>query len=106
EVEMNAKSQLVVDLPAESAADPARVESAELGARARAVWLIGPLTVVAGIVWAILQPYRITLLHPHGQGFWFLLVEPPIWVVAAGTLFRLCVARPLVAAPEEAGEDE
>ena len=31
---------------------------------------LGPLCAVGGIVWALLQPYRITLLHPYGQGFW------------------------------------
>jgi hypothetical protein len=65
--------------------------------RARAIALLGPLTVVAGIVWAILQPYRLTLLHPHGQGFWWLAIEPPLLVVAAGVFFALVVARPLIA---------
>ena len=30
---------------------------------------------------AFCQPYRLTVLHPHGQGFWWLLVEPPLLVV-------------------------
>jgi hypothetical protein len=64
--------------------------------RARAVSLIGPLAVVAGIVWAILQPYRITLLHPHDQGFWWLVIEPPLLVMAAGLFFALVIARSLV----------
>jgi len=85
---MDAESQLVVELPA---------DATNVGARARAVELIGPVVVVAGIVWAILQPYRITLLHPHGQGFWFLFVQPPLWVMAAGIVFAVFVARPLVA---------
>jgi hypothetical protein len=61
-------------------------------ARARAISTIGPLTMLAGVVWAFLQPYRITLLHPHGQGFWWLVVEPPLLVVLAGVLFALLVA--------------
>jgi len=65
--------------------------------RAQAVSLIGPLIAAAGIVWAILQPYRVTLLHPRGQGFWWLLVEPPLLVVGIGALFALVVARPLLA---------
>ena len=93
---MEAETHFVTELPA---------ESAHVGARARAVGLIGPLTVVAGIVWAILQPYRITLLHPLGQGFWFLFVQPPIWVVAAGIVFALFVARPLIADLEVAEKD-
>lgn len=65
--------------------------------RAQAVSLLGPLTVCAGLVWAIAQPYRITLLHPHHQGFWWLVVEPPLLVAAAGIVFALVVARPLLA---------
>jgi hypothetical protein len=65
--------------------------------RAHSISLIGPLVAAAGIVWAILQPYRITLLHPRGQGFWWLVVEPPLYLVAAGALFALVVARPLLA---------
>ena len=44
--------------------------------RAHTISLLGPLVGAAGIVWAILQPGRVTLLHPRGQGFWWLLVEP------------------------------
>ena len=60
------------------------------------VSLLGPLTACAGIVWAIVQPWRITLLHPHGQGFWWLFVQPPVWVVLAGVGFHFVVARPLL----------
>jgi hypothetical protein len=70
--------------------------------RARAISLLGPLTVAAGLVWAIAQPYRLTLLHPHHQGFWWLVVEPPLLVAAAGLFFSLAVARPLIADLEEA----
>ncbi|HYZ75808.1 MAG TPA: hypothetical protein VE596_00410 [Gaiellaceae bacterium] len=60
--------------------------------RARAVSALGPLTVAAGLLWAFVQPYRITLLHPHGQGFWWLFVEPPLWVMLVGLAFALVVA--------------
>jgi hypothetical protein len=74
--------------------------------RARAVSALGPLTVAGGLAWAFVQPYRITLLHPHGQGFWWLFVEPPLWVMAVGVLFALVVApgllEDLAAAEEEA----
>ena len=69
--------------------------------RARAIGLLGPLTVVAGLIWAIVQPYRLTLLHPHHQGFWWLVTEPPLLVAAAGLFFSLAVARPLIADLEE-----
>ena len=65
--------------------------------RAHSISLLGPLVSAAGIVWAILQPDRITLLHPRGQGFWWLAVEPPLYVVVAGIVFTLVVARPLLA---------
>ena len=61
----------------------------------------GPLTVTAGLAWAVLQPYRLTLLHPNHQGFWWLVVEPPLLVAAAGLFFALTVARPLIADLEE-----
>jgi hypothetical protein len=60
--------------------------------RARIVLAIGPATVLAGIAWAVFQPYRLTILHPHGQGLWWLLSEPPVYVVLVGVVFRLVVA--------------
>ena len=69
--------------------------------RARLVLALGPAVSVAGVVWALVQPWRITLLDPSGQGFWWLLSEPPLYVVAVGLLFRLVVARGLV---EDMGE--
>jgi hypothetical protein len=61
-------------------------------ARAWMIWTLGPATMLGGVVWAFLQPYRITLLHPRGQGFWWLAIEPPLLVVAAGIVFALLVA--------------
>lgn len=43
------------------------------------------------MIWAIVQPYRVTLLHPHGFGFWWLFVEPPLLVIAAGLFFHFVV---------------
>ena len=65
-------------------------------ARARLVGVLGPLTMLGGVAWGFLQPYRLTVLHPHGQGFWWLVIEPPLLVVAAGIVFALVVARPLL----------
>ena len=70
-------------------------------ARMRIVSSIGATVVAAGFVWAILQPYRVTLLHPRGQGLWWLLIEPPLLVVGAGIVFALLVARPLLSDLEE-----
>jgi hypothetical protein len=66
-------------------------------APAQIVSLLGPLTVAGGVVWAILQPWRLTLLHPLHQGFWWLTVEPPLLVIGAGILFTFVIARPLLA---------
>jgi hypothetical protein len=71
-------------------------------ARALAVSALGPLTMAAGVVWALIQPERITLLHPHGQGLWWLLTEPPLLVVAAGAVFAVLVAPGLLDDLEEA----
>jgi hypothetical protein len=64
--------------------------------RARLIGLLGPSTAAVGVVWAVIQPYRITLLHPHGQGFWWLVAEPPLWVVIVGLLFAWLVAPGLI----------
>ena len=68
---------------------------------ARIVGGLGPATALVGLAWAVLQPYRITLLHPLGQGFWWLFSEPPLYVIAAGLLFHRFVARGLLEDLEE-----
>jgi hypothetical protein len=73
-------------------------------ARARVVLGLGPLAVAAGVAWALFQPWRVTLLHPHGQGFWWLLVEPPLLVIAAGLVFHALVAQGVVEDLEELEE--
>ena len=74
-------------------------------ARARLVAVLGPLTMLGGVAWGFLQPYRLTVLHPHGQGFWWLLVEPPLLVAAVGIVFALFVAPGLIEDFEELEED-
>jgi hypothetical protein len=71
-------------------------------ARALAVLSLGPLAAVGGLVWAIVQPWRVTLLHPRGQGFWWLVVEPPLLVIVAGVVFA-AVAVGVVHDLEEGG---
>ena len=70
-------------------------------ARARIVSALGPVTALGGVIWAILQPYRLTVLHPHGQGFWWLFVEPPLLVIAVGLLFYFVVVPGLLEDLEE-----
>ncbi len=69
--------------------------------RARAISLVGPGTVAVGVIWAIIQPYRLTLLHPRGQSFWWLVIEPQLLVALAGIVFALVVAKPLLSDLEE-----
>ena len=68
------------------------LDSAAPSLRARVVLALGPTTAIVGVLWGVLQPWRLTLLHPHGQGFWWLLSQPPLYVVLVGVLFRLVVA--------------
>jgi hypothetical protein len=70
-------------------------------ARAYILSALGPATVVAGVVWALFQPYRLTILHPHGQGFWWLVVEPPLLVVLVGALFHFLLVPGLLEDLEE-----
>lgn len=72
-------------------------------ARAYALSAIGPATVTAGIVWALLQPYRLTILHPRDQGFWWLFVEPQLLVILVGALFHFLVVPGLL---EDLAEEE
>jgi hypothetical protein len=71
-------------------------------ARAAVVLSLGPLTVLGGVVWALLQPYRITLFHPSGEGFWWLFSEPPLYVILVGIFFHFLVAPGVVADLEQA----
>jgi hypothetical protein len=79
-------------------------ESAALrrSSRARTISALGPLTMLVGVAWAFLQPYRITLLHPHGQSFWWLAIEPPLLVVLVGVVFAVFVAPGLIDDLDEA----
>jgi len=78
------------------------LQAKERGATRAATWRIrlvlalGPVTVVIGLAWALVQPYRLTLINPHGQSFWWLFSEPPLYVVLVGVLFRLLIAPGLV----------
>ena len=80
------------DYAHESQQHHARESAAARSLRARTVLALGPATVLAGLAWALVQPYRLTILHPHGQGFWWLLSEPPLYVILAGIVFRVVVA--------------
>ena len=82
------------------------------GARARirhswrntAVSALGPLTALAGLVWALVQPYRITLLDPDKHSFWYLAVQAPLLVMLVGALFHFWVVPGLLSDLEEVEE--
>jgi hypothetical protein len=64
--------------------------------RALAVHLLGPLTMFAGLLWAIAQPYRIAFLERDDKGAWDYLVQPPLLVVLVGIVFALGIAPGLI----------
>jgi hypothetical protein len=71
---------------------PPRVR-ARRSARELAVRSLGPLTAGGGVVWAFVQPWRLTMLDPVGHGFWDFAVQPPLLVAVLGVVFHLAVAR-------------
>ena len=65
--------------------------------RHTAVSALGPLTALAGLIWALVQPYRITLLDPDKHTFWYLAVQPPLMVILVGVVFHFWVVPGLLA---------
>ncbi len=65
--------------------------------RVVAILLIGPLTMLAGLVWAVAQPYRIVFLEPAGKGLYDYLAQPPLLVLIVGLGFMVAIAPGLVA---------
>jgi hypothetical protein len=90
------------DIAHELQGERERERTAARSVRVRIVLAMGPVTALAGTAWALVQPWRLTLLHPFGQGFWWLFAEPPLYVVLVGALFRLLIAPGLVEDIEEA----
>jgi hypothetical protein len=64
--------------------------------RVVAVLLMGPMTMFAGLVWAIAQPYRIAFRYPEGKNAYDFLVQPPLLVGLVGLVFMLLIAPGLV----------
>lgn len=65
-------------------------------ARSVAIESLGPVTVLGGIVWALMQPYRIVFLHPEGKGLYDYLIQPPLLVIGVGLVFALVIAPGLI----------
>lgn len=64
--------------------------------RTLVVQLLGPLTMLAGLVWAVAQPYRLAFLDPDGKGFYDYLFQPPLLVVLVGLVYSVAIAPGLV----------
>jgi hypothetical protein len=71
--------------------------------RTLAVQLLGPVTIVGGLVWAVAQPYRIVLLNREGQGIYEYLFQAPLLVILVGAFFTFCIAPGLVEDLEAGG---
>lgn len=69
------------------------------------VQLLGPLTVIAGVVWAVAQPYRIVFLDPDGKGIYDYLFQPPLLLVVVGLIYAIAIAPGLVEDLEAEGHD-
>ena len=85
-------SEYATSIPREEAQEPAERRSW----RTLAIQLLGPLTIVGGVVWAVAQPYRIVLLDRAGQGIYDYLFQAPLLVVLVGLAFTFCIAPGLV----------
>jgi hypothetical protein len=57
---------------------------------------MGPLTMLGGAIWAIAQPYRLAILHPHGKGFYDWVGQPPLLVILVGVFFAAVIAPGIV----------
>jgi hypothetical protein len=64
--------------------------------RPLAVQLLGPLTILGGLVWAVAQPYRIVLLDRDQRGLYDYLFQAPLLAIAVGLLFTFAIAPGLV----------
>ena len=73
--------------------------------RPLAVQLLGPLTILGGLVWAIAQPYRIVLLDRDGRGLYDYLFQAPLLAIAVGLVFTFAIAPGLVEDLEATGRD-
>ncbi|CAN5277295.1 hypothetical protein BH09ACT13_BH09ACT13_05960 [soil metagenome] len=64
--------------------------------RVAAILLLGPLTTLGGLAWAIVQPYRIVFLHSEGKGVYDYVVQPPLLAALVGIVFMVVIAPGLV----------
>jgi hypothetical protein len=76
--------------PFESAGKRHRVSRS---GRELTIEFLGPITILGGIVWGILQPYRIVFFDRGASlGFYDYLIQPPLLVIVVGALFTFAIA--------------
>jgi hypothetical protein len=64
--------------------------------RTFAVQLLGPITILGGLVWAVAQPYRIVFLERDDRGVYDYLFQAPLLVVLVGLVFTFAIAPGLI----------
>lgn len=64
--------------------------------RALAIQLLGPITMVVGLAWAVAQPYRIVFLERADRGVYDYLFQAPLLVVLVGLVYTLAIAPGLI----------
>jgi hypothetical protein len=65
--------------------------------RALAIQLLGPITIVGGLVWAVAQPYRIVFLEREDhRGVYDYIFQAPLLVVLVGLVFTIAIAPGLI----------
>jgi hypothetical protein len=69
--------------------------------RALAVQLLGPITIVGGLAWAVAQPYRIVIPDRDTRNVYDYVFQAPLLVVLVGLVFTFLVAPGLVRDLEE-----
>jgi hypothetical protein len=77
-------------------AEPLRPRTLRRPSRALAVQLLGPLTMLGGVVWAVVQPHRIVFLDTEAKGAYDYLIQPPLLVILVGLVYMLLIAPGLV----------
>jgi hypothetical protein len=87
-------SEIATSIPKRAARFRARATRRQL--KALAVQLLGPVTMLGGLVWAVAQPYRIVFLDRDGKDAYDYLVQPPLLVVLVGLVFAILIAPGLV----------
>ena len=76
--------------PFESAGE--REQVGRRSGRELAIEFLGPLTILGGIVWGILQPYRIVFFDRGADlNLYDYLIQPPLLVVFVGAIFTFAI---------------